>query len=166
VFNVTAKGLRAKTEVWCHSCWGNPSQQRMFAKVQSYAPAIALMNKVDADVVTFESCASGGIDIEAIGKGITAMKVAIGVIDHHTLQVERPEEVADQIRRALKYIPAERLVLCSDCGMGREGMSRRHAAYKMVSLVQGTNMVRRELGLPEAECLAADPRFSLTVPAK
>jgi hypothetical protein len=24
--------------------------------------------------------------------------------------------------------------------------------------------VRRELGLPEAECLAADPRYSLTVP--
>jgi hypothetical protein len=31
----------------------------------------------------------------------------------------------------------------------------------MVSLVPGTNLVRRELGVPEAECLAADPRFSL-----
>jgi 5-methyltetrahydropteroyltriglutamate--homocysteine methyltransferase len=50
--------------------------------------------------------------------------------------------------------------------MGREGMSRRHAFYKMVALVQGTNMVRKELGLPQAECLAADPRFSLVVPAK
>ena len=38
VFNRTVKGLRAKTEVWAHSCWGNPSQQRMFAKVQSYKP--------------------------------------------------------------------------------------------------------------------------------
>jgi 5-methyltetrahydropteroyltriglutamate--homocysteine methyltransferase len=40
-------------------------------------------------------------------------------------------------------------------------MSRRHAAYKIVSLVLGTNIVRKELGLPEAECLAADPKFSL-----
>jgi 5-methyltetrahydropteroyltriglutamate--homocysteine methyltransferase len=39
VFNTTVRGLRAKTEVWCHTCWGNPSQQRMFAKVQSYEPA-------------------------------------------------------------------------------------------------------------------------------
>ena len=31
VFNNTVRGLRAKTEVWCHTCWGNPSQQRMFA---------------------------------------------------------------------------------------------------------------------------------------
>jgi 5-methyltetrahydropteroyltriglutamate--homocysteine methyltransferase len=45
--------------------------------------------------------------------------------------------------------------------MGREGMSRRHAFYKMVSLVQGANIVRRELGLPVTGSLAADPKFSL-----
>jgi 5-methyltetrahydropteroyltriglutamate--homocysteine methyltransferase len=67
---------------------------------------------------------------------------------------------------ALKHIPAERLVISSDCGMGREGMSRRHALYKMVSLVQGTNIVRREIGAPEAEVLAADERYSLVMPAK
>ena len=89
------------------------------------------------------------------------MKVCVGAIDHHTLQVEAPTEVADLIRQALKVIPAERLVLSSDCGMGREGMSRRHAFYKMVALVQGTNIVRKELGLPVAESLGADPKFSL-----
>ena len=161
VFNNTVRGLRAKTEVWCHTCWGNPSQQRMFAQVQSYKPALKILNKVDADVITFESCSSGGMDLPAIGKEITDMKIAIGVIDHHSLQVERPEEVAAHIRMALKHIPVERLVLSSDCGMGREGMARRHALYKMVSLVQGTNIVRREHGIPEAECLAADPRYTL-----
>lgn len=166
VFNQTVKGLRAKTEIWCHSCWGNPSQQRMFSDVQSYKPALELFNQVDADVITFESVSSGGQDLAAIGQIITGKKIAIGVIDHHTLQVERPEEVAAHIRLALKHIPAERLVISSDCGMGREGMSRRHAFYKVVSLVLGTNMVRRELGLPEAECLAADGRYSLVVAAK
>jgi len=66
------------------------------------------------------------------------------------------------IREALKHIPAERLIISSDCGMGREGMGRRHAAYKMVAMVLGTNIVRKELGLPEAECLAAEQRYSLT----
>jgi 5-methyltetrahydropteroyltriglutamate--homocysteine methyltransferase len=165
VFNRTVKGLRAKTEVWCHTCWGNPSQQRMFKEVQSYKAALEMLNKVDADVITFESVSAGGADLEAFGKIITGKKIAIGVIDHHSLQVERPEEIADHIRRALKYIPAERLVISSDCGMGREGMSRRHAYYKIVSLVLGTNMVRKELGLPQAECLAADPRYSLVVPS-
>ncbi|HET7847800.1 MAG TPA: cobalamin-independent methionine synthase II family protein [Pseudolabrys sp.] len=165
VFNNTVKGLRAKTEVWCHTCWGNPSQQRMFSHVQSYKSALDQLNKVDADVITFESVSAGGADLEAIGKAITDKKIAIGVIDHHVLQVERPDEIADHIRRALKFIPPERLVISSDCGMGREGMSRRHAFYKIVALVQGVNIVRKELGLPVAECLAADPRYSLVLPA-
>jgi 5-methyltetrahydropteroyltriglutamate--homocysteine methyltransferase len=161
VFNNTVKGLRGKTEVWCHTCWGNPSQQRMFATVQSYKPALALLNQVDADVVTFEMKSSNAIDLEAVGQTIADKKVCIGVIDHHTLQVESPEEVADLIRRALKVIPVERLVISTDCGMGREGMSRRHAFYKMVALVQGTNLVRKELGLPVADSLGANPKFSL-----
>jgi 5-methyltetrahydropteroyltriglutamate--homocysteine methyltransferase len=161
VFNNTVKGLRDKTEVWCHTCWGNPSQQRMFAKVQSYKPALELLNQVDADVITFEMASSGAAELEDVGKAITGKKVVIGAIDHHTLQVESPDEVAALVRRALKVIPAERLILSSDCGMGREGMSRRHAFYKMAALVQGTNIVRQELGLPLAQCLAADPKFSL-----
>jgi 5-methyltetrahydropteroyltriglutamate--homocysteine methyltransferase len=161
VFNRTVKGLRAKTEVWCHTCWGNPSQQRMFKEVQSYKSALEMLNKVDADVITFESVSAGGADLADFGKIITEKKICIGVIDHHSLQVERPEEIADHIRRALKHIPAERLAISSDCGMGREGMSRRHAFYKIVSLVLGTNIVRKELGLQLATCLAADDRYSL-----
>ena len=45
--------------------------------------------------------------------------------------------------------------------MGREGVSRRHAFYKMVALVQGVNVVKKELGLPVTESQAADPKFSL-----
>jgi 5-methyltetrahydropteroyltriglutamate--homocysteine methyltransferase len=161
VFNSTVKGLRDLTEVWAHTCWGNPAQQRLFATNQSYRDALPHLNRLDVDVLTFECCTNDGMDLEAIGKGITDKKIAIGVVDHRNLQVERPEQVADLIRRALKYIPVDRLVLSSDCGFGREGMSRRIAFYKMVSIVRGANIVRKELGLPEAPCLAADPRFAL-----
>jgi len=161
VFNNTVKGLREKTEVWVHTCWGNPSQQRMFAQVQSYKPALEVLNQLEADVITFEMKSSNAADLDAVCNQITGKKIAVGVIDHHTLQVESPEEVADLLRKTVKLVPAERLVVCTDCGMGREGMSRRHAFYKIVSLVRGTNIVRKELGIPEAECLAADPRYSL-----
>jgi 5-methyltetrahydropteroyltriglutamate--homocysteine methyltransferase len=166
VFNNTVRGLRKKTEIWCHTCWGNPAAQRLFAKTPTYAPAIEPLSRIDADVITFETCSSGGMDLEAIGKGIADKKICIGVVDHHTLQVETPEQVATLVRKALQHIPAERLILGSDCGMGREGMSRRHAFYKMVSIVQGTNLVRRERKLPEAACLAADERFSMVEEAK
>jgi hypothetical protein len=40
----------------------------------------------------------------------------IGVISHRTLQVERPEDVAALVRKAIKHIAPERLILTSDCG--------------------------------------------------
>jgi 5-methyltetrahydropteroyltriglutamate--homocysteine methyltransferase len=161
IFNNTVSGLRDLTEVWCHTCWGNPAQQRLFATNQSYKDALPHLNQLDVDVLTFECATSDGMDLELIGRHITDKKIAIGVVDHRNLQVERPEQVAALIRKALKYIPAERLILSSDCGFGREGMSRRIAFFKMVSIVRGTNIVRRELGLPEARCLAADPQYAL-----
>jgi 5-methyltetrahydropteroyltriglutamate--homocysteine methyltransferase len=160
-FNRTVQGLRGKTEVWCHTCWGNPAQQRLYATNQSYASALPLLNNLDVDVMTFETCANDGLDLEAIGRTITGKKIAVGVVDHRNLQVETPEQVAATIRKALKFIPVERLVVTSDCGFGREGMSRRIAFYKMVAIVRGTNIVRRELGLPEAVCLAADAQYAL-----
>src|SRR3989441_5290625 len=71
------------------------------------------------------------------GRAIQDKKVAVGVVDHRNLQVERPEQVAALIRKAPKHISLERLILSTDCGFGREGMSRRIAFYKMVSIVRG-----------------------------
>ena len=85
----------------------------------------------------------------------------VAFLDHYVALLQ-----PDRTTVEWPQIPAERLVISTDCGMGREGMSRRHAFYKIVALVQGTNIVRKELGLPVAECLVADPSHSLVVPAK
>jgi 5-methyltetrahydropteroyltriglutamate--homocysteine methyltransferase len=69
------------------------------------------------------------------------------------------EDVAALIRTALKSVPPERLLLSSDCGFGRQGMSRTHALYKMIAMVRGANIVRRELGLPESHIPAAEAHF-------
>jgi 5-methyltetrahydropteroyltriglutamate--homocysteine methyltransferase len=161
VFNNTVRGLRELTEVWCHSCWGNTAQQCMFAEHQSYGPALEALNQFDVDVLTFECASNGGMDLELIAAAIDRdKKVAIGVVDHRSLQVESPEQVAALLRRALEHIEPQRLVVSSDCGFGREGMTRRIAFYKMVAIVRGTNIVRRELGLEEAPCRAADATYA------
>ena len=89
----------------------------------------------------------------------TDKKIGIGVVNHCNTVVEPAEHVAALIRKALEYIPKEQLVISTDCGFGREGLSRRIAFYKCVALVEGTNLVRRELGLPEARVRAADPKL-------
>jgi 5-methyltetrahydropteroyltriglutamate--homocysteine methyltransferase len=161
-FNAEVKGLRAKCEVWCHTCWGSPAAQRVASRDQSYQAALPYLDQLDVDVITFEGAFNRGMDFEHIGKSISKdKKIAIGVISHRTLQVERPEEVAELIRLALKHIEPERLVLSSDCGFGRQSMSRMHAFYKMVALTRGANIVRKELGLPESYIPATDARLSL-----
>ena len=164
-FNKEIAGLRGKCEVWCHTCWGSPAAQRVASKDQSYKEALPYLNELDVDVLTVEGAFNQGRDLEHFGKLIGKdKKIALGVISHRTLQVERPEEVAALIRKALKYIEPERLILTSDCGFGREGMSRMHAYYKMMALTRGTNIVRRELGVEEAYIPGADMKFSM-VPA-
>jgi 5-methyltetrahydropteroyltriglutamate--homocysteine methyltransferase len=158
--NLEVRGLRGKTEVWCHTCWGNPLAQRIESSY-SYRSVLPYLDRLDVDVITFETADNEGGEIAEIAAAVSnSKKICIGVVSHRTLQVEMPEDVAALIRKALKYIPPERLILSSDCGFGRQGMSRIHAFYKMIAIVRGANIVRHELGLPQAEILATNPRFA------
>jgi 5-methyltetrahydropteroyltriglutamate--homocysteine methyltransferase len=90
-------------------------------------------------------------------------KVCIGAVSHRALQADRPEDVAGEIRKALKYIPVESLIVSSDCGFGRQGCNREIAFYKASAIAQGCNIVRRELGLEATRVPAADPALQTDV---
>ncbi len=152
-FNREVEGVNS--EIWVHTCWGNPNQQSIFWERPSYAPALPYLAELNADVLTFECASTGGKDLALLGGLPRDKKIAIGVVSHTNTVVEPPTVVADLIRKALQYIEPERLIITTDCGFGREGLSRRIAFYKCVALVQGTNIIRQELGLPEAEVRVA-----------
>jgi 5-methyltetrahydropteroyltriglutamate--homocysteine methyltransferase len=160
-FNREVAGLRGKTEVWCHTCWGNPYAQRL-SKNPTYRYALPYLDRLDADVITIEATENEGAEIADVAATLSAdKKLCIGVVNHRSLQIELPEDIAALIRTALKSVPAERLLLSSDCGFGRQGMSRTHSFYKMVAIARGANIVRRELGLPEADIPANEARYAL-----
>jgi 5-methyltetrahydropteroyltriglutamate--homocysteine methyltransferase len=148
------------TEVWLHTCWGNPNQQPLHWERPSYERSLPYLLATTVDVLTLECASTNGRDLPLLKKFPTDKKIAIGVVNHSTAAVEPPEFVANLIRKALEYVPAERLILASDCGFGREGLSRRIAFYKSVAINLGANIVRRELKLPEVEIVAADPRWT------
>jgi 5-methyltetrahydropteroyltriglutamate--homocysteine methyltransferase len=156
-FNRQLEGVDA--EIWVHTCWGNPNQQRVHWKVPSYERALPHLLQLKCDVLTIECASSDGQDLPLFKHVKTDKKIAIGVVNHCNTVVEPAEHVAALIRKALEYIPKEQLVISTDCGFGREGLSRRIAFYKCVALVEGTNIVRRELGLPEARVRAADSKL-------
>ena len=163
-FNREVAGVEA--EIWVHTCWGNPNQQALFWERPSYERAIPYLLQLDADVITFECASTFGKDLHLFAEHETDKKIAIGVVNHTNTTVEPTDGVSGLIRKALDYIPPERLVITTDCGFGREGLSRRIAFYKCVALVEGTNVIRRELGLPEAEVRASDPSLAFTRPSQ
>jgi 5-methyltetrahydropteroyltriglutamate--homocysteine methyltransferase len=148
------------TEVWLHTCWGNPNQQPLHWERPSYERSLPYLLQTKADVLTLECASTNGRDLPLLGKVRTDKKIAIGVVNHSTAAVEPPDLVAGLIRKALEYVPPERLILSTDCGFGREGLTRRIAFYKAVAINLGANIVRRELKLPEVEITAADPRWT------
>ena len=68
----------------------------------------------------------------------------VGCIDVATRDVERPEDVAETIRAAVKYVPPDRLFPCTNCGM--VPLPREVARRKLLALGAGARLVRRELG--------------------
>jgi 5-methyltetrahydropteroyltriglutamate--homocysteine methyltransferase len=166
LFNRTVEGLE-DVEVWIHTCWGNPGAQNCFDPSVSYEASMDIyLNRLKGDVWTIESKENDHRLLPAFApyKGRLPKKVAVGFVSHRQLQVETAEEVASDVRRALEHIDADRLVLSSDCGFGRQGVPRPIAFYKAAALAQGANIVRRELGVPETAVRAADPALQVDVP--
>jgi 5-methyltetrahydropteroyltriglutamate--homocysteine methyltransferase len=167
-FNREVQGLD-DVELWIHTCWGNPNMQRVMEDT-SYAKSIEIyLERCRGDVWTLEMKDRNQKDLELFApfKNDLKKKIAIGAVSHRALQADRPEDVAGEIRKALKYIPAEKLIVSSDCGFGRQGCNREIAFYKSSAIAQGCNIVRRELGLPETRVPAADPMLQNdTVPGR
>jgi len=57
---------------------------------------------------------------------------------------ETAEEVADTIGRALRYVPRERLIACTNCGLAP--MSREVAEAKLRALAAGAALARQRQG--------------------
>jgi len=107
-----------------------------------YAVTLPLLRETRIAQISVE-CAASGVDVallaEARGKDIL-----LGVIDVGTEEVESPALVAERIRKALPHVEPGRLFPCTDCGLVPR--SRQAARAKLRALVEGAQMVRRELG--------------------
>jgi 5-methyltetrahydropteroyltriglutamate--homocysteine methyltransferase len=166
-FNHEISGLD-DVEVWVHTCFGNANMQRVQGGT-SYAEAIEIfLERVAGDVWTVEMKDRQFADLELFRpyRGRMSKKIALGVVSHRSLQVETPEEVAEDIRYALNYIDADRLILTSDCGFGRGGPNRLVAFYKATAIAQGANIIRRELGAEPTRVRAADPATQPDLPRR
>jgi len=77
-------------------------------------------------------------------KMLSGKDVLIGVIDVATDKIETPQEVADVIAKAAEYVPAQKIIACTNCGMAP--MRREIAAMKLDALARGAALARKNFG--------------------
>ena len=136
------EGLQCKTAV--HICYGYGIQAnidwkaglgREWRQYERIFPALAASR---IGQVSLE-CANSRVPIELLGL-LAGKDVLVGAIDVATSRVESADEVAATIDRALKYVPADRLYPCTNCGMAP--LDRALAYQKLEALAAGAALVR------------------------
>jgi 5-methyltetrahydropteroyltriglutamate--homocysteine methyltransferase len=135
-------GLGCKTAV--HICYGYGikanidwkaglgSEWRQYERI---FPALAASR---IDQVSLE-CANSRVPIELLSL-LDGKDVLVGAIDVASGHVETPDEVAATIERALRFVPAERLFPCTNCGMAP--LDQALAYKKLEALSAGAALVR------------------------
>jgi 5-methyltetrahydropteroyltriglutamate--homocysteine methyltransferase len=126
-----------------HTCFGYAHV--VHTRLAGY-PFLAELDDTPAAQIVIESMQQkvdlGMLDV------LPHKKVVLGVIDlDDAAAIETPDAVAAQIRSALRHIGPERLMLAPDCGM--KYLPRATAFAKLQALVDGTKIVRRELGIAD-----------------
>ena len=140
-----AESLRCKTAV--HICYGYGIKanlnwkESLGAEWRQYERIFPALAASRIDQVSVE-CAGARVPIELLGL-LEGKDILLGAIDVARDDVESAEEVAATIERVLRFVPAERVYPCTNCGMAP--MDRRLAVKKLRALVAGTAIVRSRL---------------------
>jgi 5-methyltetrahydropteroyltriglutamate--homocysteine methyltransferase len=124
-----------------HVCYGNRYARPSWEGHYDFLfPAVKAAR---VDQVVLEFARKGLDDLRLIRQHGWDRRLGFGVIDVKTTQVETPELVAERIRRALEYLPADRLMINPDCGLRH--LPPEVARRKLRAMVAGVAAVRAEL---------------------
>jgi 5-methyltetrahydropteroyltriglutamate--homocysteine methyltransferase len=140
------QGLRCKTAV--HICYGYGIKANIDWKAslggewRQYEEIFPALARSRIDQVSLE-CINSRVPTSLL-RLLDGKEVLLGAIDVASEHVETPEEVAAVLRRALEFVPAERLLACTNCGMAP--LDRAVANAKLQALGAGAALLRRELG--------------------
>jgi 5-methyltetrahydropteroyltriglutamate--homocysteine methyltransferase len=134
--NAALEGVTGRTAV--HICFGYAAVIHVRPEGYSFLPELA---GCSCDQVSIETAQSGldlGVLADLSGKGII-----LGVIDLSDHSVETVDVVAGRVRRAFGYVPPEKIVIATDCGM--KYIPRASAEGKLRAMAGAAALLRAEL---------------------
>jgi 5-methyltetrahydropteroyltriglutamate--homocysteine methyltransferase len=137
--NLVVEGVPA---TWAlHVCYGNRYARPSWEGHYDFLfPAVKTAR---VDQIVLEFARKGLDDLRLIRDHDWDRWLGFGVIDVKSPQIETAELVASRIRRALEYVPADRLMVNPDCGLRH--LAPEVAIAKLHAMVAGVATVRAEL---------------------
>jgi 5-methyltetrahydropteroyltriglutamate--homocysteine methyltransferase len=135
--NRALEGITGTTAL--HLCFGYAAVIHDRPSGYSFLPELAACT---ADQISIET-AQSGLDCSVLAE-LPGKTIILGVLNLGDPTVETADQVADRVRRALPYVPAERLVLAPDCGM--KYLPRDVAFGKLRAMSGAAGKLRAELG--------------------
>jgi len=147
LMNRAARGVQAHL-TW-HMCYGNAREfDGLYPEVNAACLGSLLKGDqtVDWTEIHMETARPRMAEMDILTAWVDreGRFLGIGVVEVMNHHVETADEVAQRIREALSYVPADRLIVATDCGLYQ--LARDVAFRKLRSLVAGTRIVRTELG--------------------
>ena len=139
-------GLSSKTAV--HICYGYGIKANVdwkntlgeeWRQYEQIFPALAASR---IDQVSLE-CRNAKVPLSLLSL-LKDKDILVGAIDVATDEIETPEDVAATIEAAMQYVPKERIVACTNCGMAP--MNRNVAEAKLKALGDGARLARKRFG--------------------
>lgn len=142
---IAIAGLQCETAV--HVCYGygikanTEWKKTLGPEWRQYDLVFPRLQQSNIDIISLE-CHGSRVPFEVLER-VRGKKIMVGAIDVATDHIETPEEVAETLRHALKYVDADKLYPCTNCGMAP--LSRSLAMHKLGALHAGAEIVRKEL---------------------
>jgi 5-methyltetrahydropteroyltriglutamate--homocysteine methyltransferase len=137
------EGVNCTTAV--HICYGYGIKANLDWKAtlggewRQYEKVFPALAKSRIGQVSLE-CRNSKVPMNLL-KLLDGKDVLVGVIDVASDEIETPEQVADVIGEALKYVAKEKIIPCTNCGMAP--MRREIARAKLVALGKGAQLARQ-----------------------
>ena len=143
---IACQGITATKAV--HICYGygikanNDWKNTLGGQWRQYEQVFPALAKSSIDQISLE-CFHSHVPPDLM-QLLAGKDVMVGVIDVASDEIETPEQIATTIGEALKYVPPNRLIACTNCGMAP--MGREVALKKLRALGLGAALARERFG--------------------
>jgi 5-methyltetrahydropteroyltriglutamate--homocysteine methyltransferase len=147
LMNETVAGISG-VKFGVHICRGNWSRKEEVLLTGNYGPLLPWLTRMNVDQLVIEMATPRAGDVEVFKEYKNAKELGLGVVNPRTDEIEKPEDIVNNVKQVLRYFDPSLITLNPDCGFGtfaERCVNTPDVAYKKLKVInQAAEMLRRQ----------------------